>query len=97
VADIKRDGLGPAIAGLIASGVLFFAGLFVIAELFLQLAGPVDSLFGKNTTEGLRPSTLDYAFQELWSIAVHRGLQAGSAWRSATKRSRTRRGSAACA
>jgi hypothetical protein len=70
LADIKRDGLGPAIAGLIASGVLFFAGLFVIAELLVQLAGPVDALVGKSTTEGLWPSTLDYAFQELWSIAL---------------------------
>ena len=64
----------PGIAGLIASGVLFFAGLFIIAELLLQLAGPVDALFGKSITEGLWPSTLDYSFQELWSIALPIGV-----------------------
>jgi len=45
----------PGIAGLIASGVLFFAGLFIIAELLLQLAGPVDALFGKSITEVYGP------------------------------------------
>jgi hypothetical protein len=42
--------------------------------LLLQLAGPVDALFGKSITEGLWPSTLDYSFQELWSIALPIGV-----------------------
>ena len=70
LADLKRDNIGPVIAGLLASGVLFFVGLLLIAELLLSLAGPVDATFGKSTTSGLWPSTLEYSFDELWSIAL---------------------------
>jgi hypothetical protein len=74
LADLKRDNIGPRIAALIASSVLFFAGLLLIAELLLSLAGPVDAMFGKSTTDGLWPSTLEYAFDELWSIALPIGV-----------------------
>lgn len=81
LADLKRDNVGPRIAGLLASsvlffasGVLFFAGLLLIAEFLLSLAGPVDAMFGKSTTEGLWPSTLEYSFDELWSIALPIGV-----------------------
>jgi hypothetical protein len=74
LADLKRDNIGPRIAGLLASSVLFFAGLLLIAEVLLSLAGPVDALFGKSTTNGLWPSTLEYSFDELWSIALPIGV-----------------------
>ncbi|HEY7230180.1 MAG TPA: hypothetical protein VH558_07400 [Pseudolabrys sp.] len=74
LADLKRDSVGPLIAGLLASGVLFFAGLLLIAELLLSLAGPVDAIFGRSTTDGLWPSTLEYSFDELWSIALPIGV-----------------------
>ena len=70
LADLKRDNIGPRIAAMIASGVLFCVGLLLIAELLLSLAGPVDAMFGKSTTDGLWPSTLDYTFDELGSIAL---------------------------
>jgi hypothetical protein len=74
LAELKRDNLGPRIAGLLASSVLFFAGLLLIAELLLSLASPVDAMFGKSTTDGLWPSTLEYSFNELWSIALPIGV-----------------------
>jgi hypothetical protein len=70
LADLKRDNIGPRIAAMIASGVLFCVGLLLIAELLLSPAGPVDAMFGKSTTDGLWPSTLDYTFDELGSIAL---------------------------
>jgi hypothetical protein len=70
----KRNNAGPGIAGLVASGVLFFAGLFIIAEVLLQLDGPVDALVGRSATEGLWPSTLEYTFDELWAIALPIGV-----------------------
>jgi hypothetical protein len=74
LADLKRNNVGPLIAGLIASGVLFFVGLLLIAVLLLSLAGPVDAMFGKSITDGLWPSTLEYSFDELWSIALPIGV-----------------------
>jgi hypothetical protein len=74
LAELKRDNIGPVIAGLLASGVLFFVGLLLIAELLLSLAGPVDATFGRSTTSGLWPSTLEYSFDELWSIALPIGV-----------------------
>lgn len=74
LADLKRDNHGPVIAGLLASSVLFFVGLLLIAELLLSLAGPVDAVFGRTTTSGLWPSTLEYSFDELWSIALPVGV-----------------------
>jgi hypothetical protein len=68
----KRDNTG--IAGLITSGVLFFAGLFIIAEVLLQLDGPVDALVGRSATDSLWPSTLEYTFDELWAIALPIGV-----------------------
>jgi hypothetical protein len=70
LADLRRNNVGPRIAGLIASSVLFLAGLLLIAELLLSLAGPIDAMFGKTVAEGLWPSTLDFSFNELWSIAL---------------------------
>jgi hypothetical protein len=74
LAGPKGDGAGPGIAGLVASGVLFFAGLFIIAEVLLQLDGPVDALVGRSAAESLWPSTLEYTFDELWSIALPIGV-----------------------
>jgi hypothetical protein len=74
LAESKRDNVGPRIAGLLASSVLFFAGLFLMAELLLSLAGPVDAMFGKSVADGLWPSTLEYSFNELWSIALPIGV-----------------------
>jgi hypothetical protein len=74
LADLKRDNLGPRIAGLLASNVLFFVGLLLIAELLLSLADPVDAVFGRSTTDGLWPSTLEYSFNELLSIALPIGF-----------------------
>lgn len=74
LADLKRNNVGPLIAGLIASGVLFFVGLFLIAEFLLLLAGPVDAMFGKSITNGLWPSTLEYTFDELHAIALPIGV-----------------------
>ena len=74
LADLKRNKVGPLIAGLLASSLLFLAGLFLIAELLLSLAGPVDGMFGKSTDNGLWPSTLEYSFDELWSIALPIGV-----------------------
>jgi hypothetical protein len=74
LADLKRDNIGPRIAALLASSVLFFIGLLLIAELLLLLAGPVDAMFGKNIADGLWPSTLEYSFDELWSIALPIGV-----------------------
>ena len=74
LADLRRNNVGPRIAGLIASSVLFFAGLLLIAELLLALAGPIDAMFGKTVTEGLWPSTLEFSFNELWSIAFPIGI-----------------------
>ncbi len=70
LADLKRNNVGARIAGLIASSVLFFAGLLLIAEILLSLAGPVDAMFGRTVADGLWPSTLDFSFNELWSIAL---------------------------
>jgi hypothetical protein len=74
LADLKRDDIGPRIAALLVSSVLFFAGLLLIAELLLSLAGPVDAVFGKSVANGLWPSTLEYSFDELWSIALPIGV-----------------------
>ena len=74
LADLRRDNFGPVIAGLLASSVLFFVGLLLIAELLLSLAGPVDAMFGRTTESGLWPSTLEYSFDELWSIALPIGV-----------------------
>jgi hypothetical protein len=70
LANLKRDNVGPRIARLLASSVLFVAGLLLIAELLLSLATPVDTMVGKSVTDGLWPSTLEYSFDELWSIAL---------------------------
>jgi hypothetical protein len=70
LADLRRNNVGPRIAGLIASSVLFLAGLLLIAELLLSLAGPIDAMFGRTVANGLWPSTLDFSFNELWSIAL---------------------------
>jgi hypothetical protein len=74
LADLKRNNVGPRIARLLASSVLFVAGLLLIAELLLSLATPVDAIFGKSVSDGLWPSTLEYSFDELWSIALPIGV-----------------------
>src|SRR5271165_5745146 len=53
LADLKRNNVGPRIARLLASSVLFVAGLLLIAELLLSLATAVDAMFGKSVTDGL--------------------------------------------
>jgi hypothetical protein len=73
MADVKRD-RGSRIIGLVFSSLLFLAGLLIIAELLVFLAAPVSALFGKSPVNGLWPSTLDYAFQELWRIALPIGV-----------------------
>ena len=40
----------------------------------VSLAGPVDAMFGKSTIDGLWPSTLEYSFDELGSIALPIGV-----------------------
>ncbi|MBV8508828.1 MAG: hypothetical protein JO289_01560 [Xanthobacteraceae bacterium] len=75
LADLKHNNnVGPRIARLVASSVLFVAGLLLIAELLLSLATPVDTMVGKSVTDGLWPSTLEYSFDELWSIALPIGV-----------------------
>ena len=74
LANLKHDNVGPRIARLLASSALFVAGLLLIAELLLSLATPVDTMVGKSVTDGLWPSTLEYSFDELWSIALPIGV-----------------------
>jgi hypothetical protein len=68
--EVRRDNSAPMISGLLFSSVLLLAGLFIIAELLVLLAPPMSALFDKSSTDSLWPSTLEFAFQELESIAL---------------------------